>query len=305
MESANLGAKVIVVVDADLTSITPEWIRDLATPVLDKGIDFATPLYSRNEYDGTITNSICYPLTYGISGKNVRQPIGGDFAFSGRLGNYFLELSWQKTTRQYGIDIFMSMNSVLGAFKLAQVGLGAKIHKPSAPKLGLMFTQVVGTLFATLLSYRKDWQEIKEVEDLPLFGNKELAKPQNLGVDYKALKATSFYEFENSRSILEASLEPENYRRLEKMYSSGKLSIGMDLWTKIVYDLMYAYDTTDNSSQLVEAMKSLYFGRAASFYRQTMELDHQGSEELIQRQAKYFFRKRNYLIRKYQDCKAA
>ena len=305
MESANLGAKVIVVVDADLTSITPEWIRDLATPVLDKGIDFATPLYSRNEYDGTITNSICYPLTYGILGKNVRQPIGGDFAFSGRLGNYFLELSWQKTTRQYGIDIFMSMNSVLGAFKLAQVGLGAKIHKPSAPKLGPMFTQVVGTLFATLLSYRKDWQEIKEVENLPLFGNKELAKPQNLSVDYKALKATSFYEFENSRSILEASLEPENYRRLEKMYTSGKLSIGMDLWTKIVYDLMYAYDTTENNSQLIEAMKSLYFGRAASFYRQTMELDHQGSEELIQRQAKYFFRKRNYLIQKYKHCKAA
>ncbi len=128
----------------------------------------------------------------------------------------------------------MSMNSVLGAFKLAQVGLGAKIHKPSAPKLGPMFTQVVGTLFTTLLSYRKDWQEIKEVEKLPLFGNKELAKPQNLSVDYKAMKATSLYEFEINRSILEACLEPENYQRLEKMFVSEKLNIGMDLWTKIV-----------------------------------------------------------------------
>jgi glycosyltransferase involved in cell wall biosynthesis len=304
-EASNLKAKVIVVVDADLTSITPEWIRDLATPVLKKGYDFVTPLYSRNEYDGTITNSICYPLIYGLLGKNIRQPIGGDFAFSGRLGSYFLELNWHKTTRQYGIDIFMSMNSVLGKFKLAQVGLGAKIHKPSAPKLGPMFTQVVGTLFETILSYRYEWQHINQIEDMPLFGQKELMKPQNLSVDYKGMKATALYEFDINRTILERCLEPENYKRVEQMYDSGKLNIGMDLWTKLVYDLIFSYDTTDANSHLIEAMKSLYFGRAVSFFRQTMEKDHDESEDQIKRQAKHFFRKRNYLIKKYVQCKAA
>lgn len=301
VEAANLDAKAIVVVDADLKSITPEWIRDLANPILQNGVDFVTPLYSRNEYDGTITNSICYPLTYGLLGKNIRQPIGGDFAFSGRLSKYFLELTWHKTTRQYGIDIFMSMNAILGGFKLAQVGLGAKIHKPSAPKLGPMFTQVVATLFETLLTYRKEWQNTGRVTDMPLYGQKELVKPQGLSVDYKGMKNTALSEFEQHRRIIRESLEPENYNTVARMYGTGKLNIGMDLWTRLVYDLIYAYDTTDTNSHLIEAMKSLYFGRAVSFYRQTLDMGHEESEYQIQRQARHFFRRRNYLLRKYEQ----
>ena len=78
-------AKGIVVVDADLESITPEWIQDLASPVLHQGVDYVTPVYARNEYDGAITNHLCYPLIYGLFGREVRQPIGGDFGLSGRF----------------------------------------------------------------------------------------------------------------------------------------------------------------------------------------------------------------------------
>ena len=80
-EVESLKAKAIVVVDADLLSITPEWVKKLVTPILE-GHDFVTPLYSRNEYDGTITNHITYPLLYSIFKANIRQPIGGDFSFS-------------------------------------------------------------------------------------------------------------------------------------------------------------------------------------------------------------------------------
>ena len=53
--------KAIVVVDADLRSITREWIKYLAEPILE-GYALALPLYSRHQFDGTITNHICYPL---------------------------------------------------------------------------------------------------------------------------------------------------------------------------------------------------------------------------------------------------
>ena len=84
IEVERLKAKAIVVVDADLLSITPEWVKSLATPILE-GHDYVTPLYSRNEYDGTITNHITYPLLYSIFRANIRQPIGGDFAFSPKM----------------------------------------------------------------------------------------------------------------------------------------------------------------------------------------------------------------------------
>jgi hypothetical protein len=303
-EVNRLGAKVVVVVDADLTSITPEWIRDLAYPILEKGFDFVTPLYSRNEYDGTITNNICYPLIYGLLGKDLRQPIGGDFAFSGRMASHFLEQPWHSTTRQYGIDIFMTLRALIGEFRVCQVALGAKIHKPSAPKLGPMFSQVVGTLFGTLLSCKDTWQDVSTVEEMPLFGHKELAQPQNLSVDYKGMKATARYEFEAHREILSQSLRPKVFARLAETYDSGKIHIGVDLWTRAVYDLLYAYDTSDSDPRVIEAMKSLYFGRVISFIRQTLDMDHQASEEEIQRQARHFFKLRRYFLRKYQGRKA-
>ncbi len=206
--AVQLNAKAIIVVDADLMSITPEWIRDLAYPILNEGYDFVTPLYSRNEYDGTITNNICYPLIYGLLGKDIRQPIGGDFAVSARLARYYLKQPWHKTTRQYGVDIFMTLHALLGDFKVCQVGLGAKIHKPSAPKLGPMFTQVVGTLFETLLANKSRWEQLTTVQEIPLLGKRELDKPQALSIDYKSMKATARYEFNINREVLSRALSP-------------------------------------------------------------------------------------------------
>ena len=79
----SLKAKACIVVDSDLRSITPEWVELLVTPIFVKDYDFVAPLYLRHKYDGTITNSIIYPLTRALYGKRVRQPIGGDFGFSG------------------------------------------------------------------------------------------------------------------------------------------------------------------------------------------------------------------------------
>ncbi len=61
VEVVQRKAKAVIVVDADLKSITPEWVKTLATPILE-GHDYVTPMYSRNEYDGTITNHITYHL---------------------------------------------------------------------------------------------------------------------------------------------------------------------------------------------------------------------------------------------------
>lgn len=302
-EMVRLNAKAAVVVDADLRSITPEWIRELVTPILN-GYDYATPLYSRNEYDGTITNNICYPLIYGLLGKDIRQPIGGDFAFSIDLAKYYLNQKWTKTTQQYGIDIFMTLNAILGGFECCQVGLGVKFHKPSSPKLGPMFSQVVGTLFHTLMTNKDKWLGSLNMNKLPLFGKTNLERPQSLSVDYKGMKSTALYEFKINRVMLENALNPKVFERVSQMYADGKLNIGIDLWTKIVYNLLHAYDTTDYNSQLIEAMKSLYFGRVLTFIKQTLDKDHEESEYMIKNQAKHFLKYRSLLTQKYEYKKA-
>ena len=91
--------KGVVVVDADLKSITPEWIKFLGEPLLD-GYDYTLPRYSRHQFDGSITNHICYPLLYGLVGQDIRQPIGGEFGFSPALMDHWLGRQWTRTTRQ-------------------------------------------------------------------------------------------------------------------------------------------------------------------------------------------------------------
>ena len=87
-----LKVQALVVVDSDLRSIVPEWIELLAGPIVKGGYDFVAPLYARYKYDGTITNTVTYPLTRALYGHRIRQPIGGDFGVSGDLVRHYLEL---------------------------------------------------------------------------------------------------------------------------------------------------------------------------------------------------------------------
>jgi glycosyltransferase involved in cell wall biosynthesis len=295
-----LKPRAVMVVDADLKSITPEWVKKMLDPILEKGYEYVTPWYARNEYDGTITNNIAYPLIYGIYGINLRQPIGGDFAFHPKLVNYWLESKWHKATKNYGVDIFMTLEAIINKSKICQVCLGQKIHKPSAPKLGPMFSQVVGTMFKKICSSKDQWLSIESVKKITILENGEKGKPQPLSVDYKSMKIAAIFEYKMHRDILKRTLTPEVYQKLDKIFKSGKLTIGKTLWTKIIYDAVYSYCNTNVGAGIVEALKPLYFGKTVSFIKNTLDLDYKESEMEVLEQAERFWDLRGYLLKKYK-----
>lgn len=156
-------------VDSDLRSITPEWIELLIKPVIEGGYDYVAPLYYRHKYDGTITNSIIYPLTRTLYGKRVRQPIGGDFGFSGNLAKFYLTKDvWETDVAKYGIDIWMTTTAIANNFKVCQSFLGAKIHDPKDPgaDLSAMLYQVVSATFDLMETYPDVWKTIKGSDPL-------------------------------------------------------------------------------------------------------------------------------------------
>ena len=67
-------------------------------PILKGGYDYVAPLYARYKYDGTITNTVTYPLTRALYGHRIRQPIGGDFGVSGDLVKHYLPSTTGPTT---------------------------------------------------------------------------------------------------------------------------------------------------------------------------------------------------------------
>ena len=91
-----------------------------------------------------------YPLTRTLYGKDVRQPIGGDFGFSGRLASFYLTKDvWESDVARYGIDIWMTTTAIANNFLICQAFLGAKIHDAKDPgaDLSAMLYQVVGATF--------------------------------------------------------------------------------------------------------------------------------------------------------------
>ncbi len=294
-----LDADVLVCLDADLLSVTPEWIRNFTDPILN-GYDMVNPIYSRHKYDGTITNSICYPLVYGLFCRNVRQPIGGDFAISREFAEHLIQQPWHRTTEEYGIDIFMTMNSILGDFNICETGLGAKVHKPSAPKLGPMFIQVVSTAFLTVIRNFDKWKDLNHISQPPLYGMRHMDPPQNLDVDRSAIEKQARDSFGGSQSLLEKNLTPELFKELEVMYNGGTIDIAPEQWVTAVYDMIVAFRDAKDKIALVESLKGLYFGRALSFMNKTWDMSTEEAEEEIIAGAELFHAKRGYLIDKLE-----
>ncbi|MBD3249140.1 glycosyltransferase [Candidatus Woesearchaeota archaeon] len=264
-------------VDSDLKSIRPEWVKLMINP-LEKGYDFCTPFYSRHKYDGTITNNIVYPLVYGLYCRDIRQPIGGEFSFGLNMVRIWLKQRWRKSTRQFGIDNFMTTTAVIEKAKICQVGLGTKKHKPSAPSLNRMFREVVDTLFYDIRKDRKFIKKQKTVKKARIL-NKTYEKPQNLGVDKKKIKKKALEGIRQNKKIYEKvipGIDPE------KKTDAGT-------WCSIVYSFL---ENFKSSKSYLEAFSYLYFMRVYSFIEETEKMSQKMAEKEIKKQAKKFFKKR-------------
>ncbi len=294
-----VGAEVIIVVDADLRSITKEWIEYLGRPIAD-GYDYVIPLYSRHQFDGTITNHICYPVMFGMLSMDIRQPIGGEFAFSPGLVKHLLKQSWNESTRQYGIDIFMSLNAVLGGFKICQSGLGAKIHKASAPKLGIMFEQVIETLLTILVNNKNAWMTRNngDIFEPDTFGLKDLTEPQELDINVLDLKEKGQMEYRKYQADIKELLEPYAFSRINEMFEVEVFDLSILLWTQIFYSLVYRYDISKSSEErknIINSLKPLYFARSLSFNYHTWKYNVKYSELEIRSSALGFASQKYYL----------
>jgi glycosyltransferase involved in cell wall biosynthesis len=212
-------ADAIVFVDSDLRSITSEWIYRLAKPI-EEGYDFVAPLYIRHKWDGTITNNIAYPMTVSLYGKNIRQPIGGDFGVGKKLMEVYLEDEdvWKTHVARFGVDIFLTTTAIARGFKVIQAALGMKIHDPKDPaaSLGPMFNQVVGTLFMLMEKYEAVWRDVKTIEPVSIFGELKGGEPEPVKVTLELLEIKAKELFSNYEHILKRALSEETFNRVKK-----------------------------------------------------------------------------------------
>jgi len=296
-----LDAQACVVVDSDLRSITPEWIELLLKPVLDGGFDYVAPLYHRHKFDGTITNSIVYPLTRALYGKQVRQPIGGDFGFSGKLAQFYLTKDvWETDVARFGIDIWMTTTALANGFKVAQSFLGAKIHDAKDPgaDLGNMLYQVVSATFQLMEDYAGVWTPVRGSEPVPTFGFEYTVGLEHVNVNTARMLALFREGLLNLGEIWSGILGAGDFKEVEQLgaLEDAKFHFPPTLWTRIIYDYAIAFHLKRLPAEhLLKSLLPLYIGKTASFVLQVDHLEQSDAEAEIEKLCLEFENGKDYL----------
>jgi hypothetical protein len=305
-----LNARACAVFDADLRSVTPTWVEHLVGPVLYHGYDLVTPMYERHKFDGTITNSIAFPITAALYGHRVRQPIGGDFGFSGRLAAHWADKDvWDTDVARFGIDIWMTTVALCNSFNVCQSILGAKLHDAKDPgrDLGPMFRQVVGSLFALAGRYSEHWMAVDSIQAVPTFGFRSATSTEEIKVNSDRLRwrfVDGYVTFQDVwRQVLaadnlegvigaihQASERPEGFR------------LPVELWARICYDYLLAYNAqVVDPDRLIDSLIPLYFARTATFVDEVRADTAEAAEERIASYAEVFLQTKPYLVRRFHE----
>ncbi len=301
-----LNANACAVIDSDLRSITPEWMELLLRPIYEGGFDYVAPLYGRHKFDGTITNSIVYPLTRALYGKRIRQPIGGDFGFSGRLARFYLTKEvWETDVARFGIDIWMTTLAIAEGYKVCQSYLGAKIHDAKDPgsDLGPMFTQVVSSVFSLIGDYENLWKGVRESQPVRTFGFHYEVGLEPVFVNLERMIGAFRLGVKDLMEIWRKALLPETTQWLESIGRSSDqaFSFPQDLWVRIVYDFAIAFHKgLVHRDHLVKSMIPLYLGRVASFVKENQEVSAKEVEEKIESLCRVFEEMKPYLIEHWE-----
>jgi len=305
----DLGAEAVVVVDADLKSITPEWIKHLGEPLFND-FSYVAPLYIRHKYDGTITKGIAYPMTRALYGRRVRQPIGGDFGFSGKLAKLYLNSGlWDEAVANFGIDIWMTTLAINQKVQVCQAFLGRpKIHRTKDPgsHLGPMFRQVVGTIFSMMKEFESFWTKVRHSRPTAIygFGLGEVEMPPKVSVDSDNLLHQFHNGFEKYKEIWEEILSETVYKKLVEIKGMKEkvFSLPTDLWARVLFDTSVSYRNADVDRDLMmDSLIPLYFGRTFSFVERTKKMSIKQAEEAIEDDCITFEKTKPYLVKRWKE----
>lgn len=306
--SEHSNAKILVLVDSDLKSITPEWIALLGKGALE--YDLVTPVYQRHKYDATLTNFITRPLTVLLYGLNIKQPIGGDFGLSRRLITLLAKSPlWTAYPWFYlfGADILITHTALASGLRLAEAQLKAKIHKAKDPSAELekMFIEVTGAIFTLMFEYENAWSNrvIRDITDPPL-----MSKPKVPDIGVWEVQVS----LENvKRMFIEGIREyREYYRRVlsentvSRLYRESVIEDGvdLDLWANMLIDYATAYKkeyTITGRISILKTLLPLWQGRFYNYAVNVANLDSNEASRVIDSECREYFKYRDVLIEKY------
>ncbi len=303
-----LRAKACVVVSPDSTTIEPDWLQRLVTPVYTDNFDLVSPIYRRQMFEGVLMRNLLYPVTRAIYGQRIREPYASEFAISGRLATDFLTQEiWNEDGGSIGAEIYLTIAAITGKYRVCQSFLGTKTQlNRGASDLVAAMRRTVGALFSSLDGNFPLWSTIAASQPVTTLGAQSEVMMEPVRVNRKHLRemfATGVAELEPVfRSILSASTLSE-LQRIATL-EVGEFNYPADVWAKTVFEFAASYHrSVINRDHIVQALVPLYRGRSLSFLLENRDVSGEDLERNVESLCNEFERLKPYLLEVWADRK--
>ncbi|MGE5709364.1 MAG: glycosyl transferase family 2 [Nitrospira sp.] len=301
-----LQANACIVIDANLRSVTPEWIERLARPVLEKEADYVAPLFQRQRYEGSLTNSLIAPLTRALYGKRIACQTGGGYGFSGKQASLYLQRDvWEGDAARFGIDSWLTTVAVAEGSNVWQAFLGTKVQdtKASGLDVSTVLAQAVGASYHYMERYQEVWEKQMGSSPVPTSGPSYEFGSESVAINVERMVRGFRQGLRDLLPIWEMILAPETLAGILPLglVDEDGFRFPIPLWVQIIYDFALAYrDKVIHREHLLKSLTPLYLGRTASLVLETKDGGPEEIERTIEQVCEWFENLKPYLVGRWR-----
>lgn len=304
--ASGLKASACAIVDTTTGVSGRHSLQTLVMPITEDKIDFAAACYMRHKYDATILSGIVYPLTRALYGRRIHQPVGGDYAVSGKLMTWLMRQTRPEgETTSSDSDAWITLQTLSGGFRLGEASLGPRTFSPHepAPEVSAILTQVVGSIFTEMNRTAAFWQRIRGSQIVPVFGPAFEALPEPPPVDPTPMLQSFRLGYQNLQDIYRLVLPPATLLELKRLSLQNVDVYAFDdlLWARTIYDFALAWrGRVMDRDHLMGALTPLYLGWVASWVRAVRDSTPQEAQDRIEKLCAAYEAQKGYLISRWR-----
>jgi glucosylglycerate synthase len=300
-----LGVRALLVLEADVTSITGEWLERLLRPVLEHGADLVMPIHARHRYDGTITNLVLAPLVGALFGRRLHQPLSGPRALSARLVEGLTAAPrWPESGRST-TDLWVAGTAIADGLSVHEARLGRWRVESSTRTTDLptMVAQTLDAVFSVMEEYEDLWLSTANWLAVPAEGPAVLPSDDPVQIDVERMVGAFTRGLRDLGTIWEHVLAPDTLGDVLSLETDDveRFRFPDDLWARVVYDFALGYHwSVVYRDHLLRSLVPLYLGRTAAYVLATRRRDAAASEGALAAVADAFEREKPYLVDRWR-----
>jgi glucosyl-3-phosphoglycerate synthase len=156
---------IILFLDADIRSLTPEWVDKLVNALFDNSCDMSRGFYTRHARDAAVTKLVARPMlhTFFPELSHFEQPLSGEVCARRQVWENILRGDGNSgyTPDGWGIDIWFLIEAAVAGYHIKEIFMGTKEHtsfedyRDDVSKLSKMAEQVEFTIIREAIRYNR------------------------------------------------------------------------------------------------------------------------------------------------------